>query len=65
MKLNTDKFDTMNLIEKRIQYLLGARLRDKTRMLKAIKKQDQIRSTHKAIKEWNSVSVIRKWRENR
>jgi len=65
VKVKTDDFDNMNLIEKRIGYLLGARLRDKSRMKKAILKQDKIRSAHKGIKEWNSVSVIRKWRESR
>jgi len=55
----------MSLIERRISYLAGARLREMDRRKAAIEKQDAIRRGHPATAGWDSVSVIRKWREFR
>lgn len=60
-----EKYDNIDLMEKRISYLLGGRLRNKDRIKKAIQKQDDIKSRHKEPKNWNSVSQIRKWRETK
>ena len=60
-----EKYDNMDVVEKRISYLLGARLRNKDRIKQAIKKQNEIKSRHKAHKNWDSVSQIRKWRETK
>jgi len=65
MKKAGRDYDEVSVIERRIGYLVGARLRevDKTRM--AIEKQDELRKAHPAPEGWNSVSAIRKWREAR
>ena len=60
-----EKYDNIDLMEKRISYLLGGRLRNKDRIKKAIQKQDDIKSRHKEHKNWNRVSQIRKWRETK
>jgi len=60
-----EKYDNIDLMEKRIIHLLGARLRNKDRIKQAIKKQDDIRNRHEVTENWNSVSQIRKWRETR
>jgi len=63
MKKAVKGYNEMSVIERRISYLVGARLRevDKTRM--AIEKQDELRKAHPASEGWNSVSAIRKGRE--
>jgi len=58
-------YDKLSIVEKRISYLLGARLRDKDKIRIAIEKQDKIRQCHPVLQGWDSVSVIRKWREAR
>lgn len=60
-----EDYDKLSLVEKRIGYLLGARLREKDKIRKAIKKQDRIRESHPVPQGWDSVSVVRKWREAR
>jgi hypothetical protein len=64
IKTNTpsDKFDSMKIIEKRIRYLLGARLRNKNLMQNALKIQHRIRANHPLSNKWDSVLEIRKWR---
>ena len=58
-------YDKLSIIEKRIGYLVGARLRNKDKISLAMRKQDEIREGHPAPEGWDSVSVIRKWREAR
>jgi len=60
-----EDYDKVNIVEKRISYLLGARLRDKDKIKMAIEKQDKIRENHPVPQGWDSVSTIRKWREAR
>ena len=60
-----EKYDNIDLMEKRISYLLGARLRNKDRIKQAIQKQNDIKGRHKKAENWNGVSQIRKWRETR
>ncbi len=60
-----DNYDKVSLVEKRISYLIGARLRDKDKIKVAIETQDKIRENHPVPKGWDSVSTIRKWREAR
>ena len=60
-----EDYDKLSIVEKRIGYLLGARLREKGKMRTAIDKQDRIRENHPVPKGWDSVSAIRKWREAR
>jgi hypothetical protein len=59
------RYDKVSIVEKRISYLIGARLRDKDKIKMAIGKQDKIRESHPVPRGWDSVSVIRKWREAR
>lgn len=60
-----EDYDKLSIVEKRISYLLGARLREKDKIRIAIEKQDKIRESHPVPQGWDSVSVIRKWREAR
>lgn len=62
-KLSSSKFDNMEIIEKKIHYLFGARLRNKNRIQNALKTQDRIRENHSQNTKWNSVLEIRKWRD--
>ena len=59
------EYDHMTLIERRITYLSGARLRETDKKRSAMERQDAIRRGHQAIAGWDSVSQIRKWREAR
>lgn len=60
-----EDYDKLSIVEKRISFLLGARLRDKDKIKIAIEKQDKIRECHPVPRGWDSVSAIRKWREAR
>ncbi|MGQ9553594.1 MAG: hypothetical protein ACUVWR_05725 [Anaerolineae bacterium] len=60
-----ENYDNISVIERRISYLVGARLRDKDRIRIAMEEQDRIREGHPVPKGWGSVSVVRKWREAR
>jgi hypothetical protein len=65
MKASLNKFESMDIIEKRIYYLLGSRLRNKNRMQTAVEAQKKIRQNHSVARNWNSVTQIRKWRKQR
>jgi hypothetical protein len=54
--------DEINVIEKRLEIIVGARLRDKKRIENAISTQDRLR---KKSKDWNGAKEIRKWRDSR
>lgn len=55
-----------NSILRRYHLLLDATIIDKDRMIKAVKKQDEIRKLFgKKDNNWDSVSQIRKLRESR
>jgi hypothetical protein len=58
----TDEVDKINVIEKRLEVIMGARLRDRNRIENAISIQDRLR---KKSKGWNGAKEIRKWRESR
>jgi hypothetical protein len=60
-----ENYDQLSIVEKRISYLLGARLREKGKMKAAIERQNRIRQNHPVPQGWDSVSAIRKWREAR
>ena len=65
MKMIPKDYAEMNMIEKRIGYLVGARLPEVDKIKMAMQKQDEIRERHPAHEGWDSASVIRKWREAR
>ena len=50
------------VLEKRLEILVGARLRDRARIEEAIATQDKLR---KKSKGWAGAQEIRKWRDQR
>ena len=54
--------DDLSLFQRRIEIIIGAKLREEDRIADSIKIQDDIRSK---IKSWNGSKEIRKWREKR
>ena len=63
MEITTqEKIDNLNLFQRRMEIIIGAKLREKDKIADAIKIQDSIRSK---IKSWNGSEEIRKWREKR
>lgn len=52
----------MKIIQKRFELITLARLRDKTKIKKAMEIQDELRKKTKGIK-WNSTEELRKWRD--
>lgn len=57
-----DELDTLDIIEKRLEIMFGARVRDKDRMMHAIEVQDRLRGKSK---DWKGAEEIRKWRNRR
>ena len=57
--------DTLELVQKRLEILTGARIRHRYKTTKAMKTQDALRSKYSNIKKgWTGTDEIRKWREN-
>ena len=52
----------LELFQKRMEIIVGARLRLDDRVKKAVYLQDKIRQK---TKHWNGAKEIRKWREKR
>lgn len=59
------EYDRLALMERRVRYLLGARLRDRDQILAAMTVQDELRSSHPAVGGWNSTEAVRRLREER
>ena len=57
-----EKIDDLDLFQRRIEIIVGAKLREEDRIADSIKIQDAIRSK---VKFWNGSREIRKWREKR
>lgn len=66
MKTTTESYNTMNLIEKRLAILVGAKFVDKSNILKVVKNMEKLRNrlTVKS-KGFNGVKEIRNWRNTR
>jgi len=63
---STLAYETVNLIKKRLGLLLGARLKDKDSIDIASKRIDTLREKYGDVEDgYDSVEVIRKWRESR
>ncbi|MEW6681008.1 MAG: hypothetical protein AB1297_08355 [bacterium] len=61
-----NRFDTLQIVEKRTLLLIGAKLRNKERMLKAVKLQDELcKKYQEQADKWDGVKEIRKWRDKR
>jgi hypothetical protein len=57
-----DEMDTLKIMEKRLEILTCARLRDKNQIKHAILVQDRLRSKSTG---WSGSEEIRKWRNLR
>lgn len=58
--------ETTKLLEKKFDILVGERLRDKDRILRASRQIDVLRERlAKKIRHSDSAATIRKWREQR
>ncbi|HEY9206093.1 MAG TPA: hypothetical protein VIO58_09240 [Candidatus Methanoperedens sp.] len=57
-----EELDTLDIIEKRLEIMVGARVRDKDRMMHAMEVQDRLRGKSK---HWKGTEEIRKWRNRR
>ena len=62
MKEKNERFDTVGIVEKRLEIIVGAGLRDRKRIENAILIQD--RQGEKS-KGWNGAKEIRRWRDSR
>jgi hypothetical protein len=52
----------VGMITRRIEYLVGARIRDRKRILAASHAIDRLR---RKVAGWSSVQEIRRWRDHR
>ncbi|MBU1261584.1 hypothetical protein KKG61_07575 [bacterium] len=50
----------LNLMQKRLEVLIGGRVINRDKMIEAAKSIDRLR---RKVEGWNSVQEIRKWRE--
>lgn len=56
--------DTLELVQKRLEILTGAKIRHRYKTAEAIKLQDNLRSRYSNIKKgWTGTDEIRKWRK--
>ena len=60
--MGVGRTDELTVMEKRVEVITGARLRDRSKIEKAISIQDRLR---KKSEGWNGAKEIRKWRESR
>ena len=57
------KSSSKRIYENRLNHLIESKLKDRDKMLKAALTMDKIRNSYIQDKKWNSVEVIRKFRE--
>lgn len=57
------QLDDISIVQKRLEILWSARLRNKTKSKEVVKIQDRL--SKKSSKEWSGAEEIRKWREKR
>jgi len=57
------QLDDIFIVQKRLEILWSARLRNKTKSKEAVKIQDRL--SKKSSKDWSGAEEIRKWREKR
>jgi len=57
---------TLNVMRKRLEILIGHRLKDTTSAKMAVEMQDKLREKSKTLRKGkNSVELLREWREGR
>ena len=54
--------NTASIVEKKLEIIVGARLRDRERIEHAISIQDRLRNKSEG---WNGAKEVRKWRDSR
>ncbi len=57
-----EKIDTLDLVEKRFEVMVGAKLVDSNKSGEAASVQDKLR---KKSKNWDGAAEIKKWRQAR
>lgn len=57
------ELENLNLMQKRVEFLIGARVQNRKQIHIAVRAIDKLRC--KAPKNWDSVEEIRKWRDKR
>ena len=57
------QLDDISIVQKRLELLWSARLKNKSKMKEAVKIQDHL--SDKSSKEWSGADEIQKWREKR
>ena len=62
MKEKVERMNTEDIVERRLEIIVGARLRDRKRIETAISTQDRLREKSKG---WSGANEIRKWRDSR
>ena len=62
MEEKVERMNTVSIVEKRLEIIVGSKLRDRKRIENAISTQDRLREKSKG---WNGAKEIRKWRESR
>jgi hypothetical protein len=60
--LRAGEMDEIPAVEKRLDLLVCAKLRDRTRLERALLTQDRLREKSKA---WDGVEELRRWRDSR
>jgi hypothetical protein len=66
MSTITKKFDTREKVKKSLDLVIGGRVRDKEKILAAVKKMDAIRKRLSAkLPPSDSTKIIRKFRDSR
>ena len=59
---NSRGLEHLGVMAKRVEYLIGGRVRDRKRILAASQAIDRLR---RKVPGWNSVQEIRRWRDHR
>jgi len=62
VKEKVERMNTVDIVERRLEIIVGARLRDRKRIETAISTQDRLREKSKG---WNGAKEIRRWRDSR
>ncbi len=57
------QLDDISIVQKRLELLWSARLRDKSKTKKAVEIQDRL--SKKSSINWSGAEEIKKWREKR
>ena len=62
MKEKVERMNTVDIVERRWEIIVGARLRDRKRIESAVSTQDRLRNKSKG---WSGAKEIRRWRDSR